>query len=183
MRINRILKSIAILTLLPILALSLSSSSGKNGGGKKEPCFDCGNVPTVTTTKEAELVLYSPLPTPPNRQSNYAVPQSPSVWSGGTSATSLYDNPSSNFYCLITVVNTSGYMKTYTWNSANKNNTMKIQVPIEGQFQVRVEYYEKCGPFWTDGTYGRGKWYSEVTTGYIGIISVTQWIFLLKENC
>lgn len=173
-----------MLTLLPILALSLTSNGGKGGDGGKGKSPDFGNPTTTTpTTKEAELILFDTFPTPPNRQSNYAVPQSPSVWSGDTSATSLYDNPNSKFYCMITVLNAGGYMKTYTWNSANKNNTMKIEVPTDGQFQVRVEYYEKCGPFWTDGSYSRGKWYSEVTTGYQNLISITQWVFLLNEKC
>jgi hypothetical protein len=111
------------------------------------------------------------------------VPGSPSLWNGYVSANSLYDNPNDKYYCLITVINNAGYHESYVWNSAYHSNTMKIQLPLENQFQIRVEYYEKCGAFWTDGTYGRGKWYSEITTSWMGSVAITQWVFLLKESC
>ena len=84
---------------------------------------------------------------------------------------------------MVTVLNANGYKKTYVWNSLNKSNTMKVQLPLNNPFQVRVEYYEKCGSFWTDGSYGRGKWYSEITSNWVGTVSITQWIFLIKESC
>jgi hypothetical protein len=184
MKITKIFKTITTIALLPVLAFIISAGGGKDGGGsKKGPDLSPGKDPQLALTNESNLVLYSNLPTPSGRQTNYSVPGFPSLWQGDVSATSLYDNPTSKYYCLVTVVNASGYKKSYVWKSSNNGNSMKIQIPAEGQSQVRVEYYEKCGPFWTDGTYGRGKWYSEITTPYLGTISMTQWVFILKEIC
>lgn len=189
MKIQKILKSITILTMLPVLALMLVSTGGKapsesNPCGKNgKICNDPNPVPVVEKTQEADLVLYGNLPTPSGRQTNYPVPGTPSLWDGSESATSLYDSPNSKYYCLVTVLNATGYKQTYVWKSENKNNTMKIQLPLNGQFQVRVEYYEKCGAFWTDGSYGKGKWYSEITSSWVGSVAITQWVFLIKENC
>ncbi len=186
MKVTKILKSIAILTILPVLAFMLASTGGKDfeDCGKKGGCGGTTPAqPTEEKTQEANLVLYSNFPATPGRQTNYSVPGFPSLWNGDISATSLYDNPNSKYYCLVTVLNANGYKKTYVWNSINKNNTMKVQLPLNNQFQVRVEYYEKCGSFWIDGSYGRGKWYSEITSSWVGTVSITQWIFLIKESC
>jgi hypothetical protein len=184
MKVTKIIKSIAILTILPVLAFMLASTGAKGPEGSKSkiPTSDT-NPPKIEKTQEANLVLFSNFPVTPGRQTNYSVPGFPSLWNGDISATSLYDNANSKYYCLVTVLNSYGYKKTYVWNSLNKNNTMKVQLPLENQFQVRVEYYEKCGPFWTDGSYGRGKWYSEITSSWVGTVSITQWIFLIKESC
>jgi hypothetical protein len=186
MKIQKILKSITVLAIIPVLAFILTSSGGKNSESSGKKCPDCvpnTNPPYIEKTQEADLVLYGNLPTPSGRQTNYPVPGTPSLWNGSESATSLYDSPNSKYYCLVTVLNATGYKQTYVWESQNKNNTMKIQLPLNGQFQIRVEYYEKCGAFWTDGSYGRGKWYSEITSSWVGSVAITQWVFLIKENC
>jgi hypothetical protein len=184
MKIPKILKSIAILTILPVLAFILASTGGKGPEGSKSKMPISDTNPTyIEKTQEANLVLYSNFPATPERQTNYAVPGFPSLWNGDISAANLYDTPNSKYYCLVTVLNANGYKKTYVWNSPNKNNTMKVQLPLNNQFQVRVEYYEKCGSFWADGSYGRGKWYSEITSSWVGTVSITQWIFLIKESC
>ena len=75
-------------------------------------------------------------------------------------------------------------VKTYRWNSQSGDNTMKIMVPASLQYRITIEYYEPCGPYWTGSNpYGRGKWYSEQTIFYQSTIAITQWAFLIKENC
>lgn len=127
MKIPKILKSIAILTILPVLAFILASTGGKGPEGSKSKMPISDTNPTyIEKTQEANLVLYSNFPATPERQTNYAVPGFPSLWNGDISAANLYDTPNSKYYCLVTVLNANGYKKTYVWNSPNKNNTMKV---------------------------------------------------------
>jgi len=139
--------------------------------------------------KQTTLILYQNLPVPTIRLNNWSVPQMPSLWSGDLSATSLYDSVNTKYYCLVTVATTcsnygQGGAKTYRWISQNRDNTMKLNVPSDRPFRISVEYYEKCGPFWTGGaTYGRGKWYTELSVGYSPQIAITNWAWLIKENC
>lgn len=163
--------------------------AGRSKDSKSDSKIDPGES-CDTTEKEATLILYPNLPTPSNRQTNWAVPVLPSLWSGNQSATSLYDSPNSKYYCIITVANLQckdygeNGVKTYRWNSQSGDNTMKIMVPASLQYRITIEYYEPCGPYWTGSNpYGRGKWYSEQTIFYQSTIAITQWAFLIKENC
>ena len=182
------LKRVTLLVTLSIFTamLLIAGRSKSPDGGKKAPNPACS-----TAEKETTLLLYPNLPTPSSRQINWSVPvMFPSLWTGNQSATSLYDSPNSKYYCLITVANLQcndygeNGVKTYRWNSQTGNNTMKIMVPESMQYRITIEYYEPCGPYW-NGTnpYGRGKWYSEQTIYYQSIIAITQWAFLIKENC
>ena len=162
--------------------------AGRSKDSKSESKID--ETTCDTKEKETTLILYPNLPTPSNRQTNWAVPVMPNLWSGNQSATSLYDSPNTKYYCLITVANLQckdygeNGVKTYRWNSQSGNNTMKIMVPESLQYRITVEYYEPCGPYWTGSNpYGRGKWYSEQTIYYQSSIAITQWAFLIKESC
>lgn len=175
------------------VTLSLFSAfiliAGRSKESKSSSKIDVGES-CDTSEKETTLVLYQNLPTPSNRQTNWSVPVLPNLWNGTQSATSLYDNPNQKYYCLITVANLQckdygeNGVKTYRWNSQSNNGNMKIMVPSTLQYRITIEYYEPCGPYWTGSNpYGRGKWYSEQTIYYQNTISVTQWVFLIKENC
>lgn len=178
---------VALLVVVSLFTafMLIAGKSKSPGGGKK-----VSDPPCITAEKETTLILYPNLPTPSSRQTNWAVPVMPSLWSGNQSAINLYDNINTKYYCLITVANLQckdygdNGIKTYRWNSQSGNNTMKIMVPESLQYRISVEYYEPCGPYWTGSNpYGRGKWYSEQTIYYQSSIAITQWAFLIKESC
>jgi hypothetical protein len=185
-----IMKRLKRVTLLVTVSLftAFILVAGRSKDSKSESKID--ETTCDTKEKETTLILYPNLPTPSNRQTNWAVPVMPSLWSGNQSATSLYDSPNTKYYCLITVANLQckdygeNGVKTYRWNSQSGNNTMKIMVPESLQYRITIEYYEPCGPYWTGSNpYGRGKWYSEQTIYYQSSIAITQWAFLIKESC
>ena len=162
--------------------------AGRSKDSKAESKID---VPSCDTKeKETTLILYPNLPTPSNRQTNWAVPVMPSLWTGNQSGIDLYDSINTKYYCLITISTAQckdygeNGIKTYRWNSQSGDSTMKIMVPESLQYRISIEYYEPCGPYWTGSNpYGRGKWYSEQTIYYQSSIAITQWAFLIKENC
>ena len=164
---------------------------GDGGGkGKDDDPTGGGGGGCITTERQTELVLFQNLPTPSIRQPNWLVPTFPNPWSGSSqSATSLYDNPNLKYYCRITVATTcqaygEAGIKSFIWNSQTNNNTMKIMVPENLQFKISIEYYEPCVSYWIGSNpYGRGVWYSEQTINYQNLISITQWLFIRKENC
>lgn len=190
MKKRSLLKKLMIsLSVITIMFVSIAASSSKvgSGGGKKDPG---GETPCSVVEKDAQIVLYNyaNLPAPSIRKTNtaYTCPAMPHLGNGSfAAATSLYDSPNTKYYCLITVANLDcknwgdNGVKTYVCNSPN----MTIKVPGNMQFRISIEYYEPCGPYWTDNSWGRGKWYTEKTIGYQSIIDFTQWAFVKKENC
>lgn len=186
----KILIAFLVTAFMAISAVSYAGGGGGGkGGGKGEGKSGGGEPSCKVVEKSTTLLIYNNFDIPSIRSSSWpTVPiPFPSPWTGAASASSLYDSPNGKYYCLVTVATNcktwgeSG-VKTYVWNSTS--NELKVNVPENMQFQISIEYYEPCGPYWTGGgNYGRGKWYSETTVGYSPIISFTQFIFVNKENC
>ena len=183
------LKRVTLLVTVSLLtAFILIAGKGKDSKSSSKIDDTGGGCDTSET--ETTLILYPNFPTPSNRQTSWAVPVLPNLWSGNQSATSLYDSPNSKYYCLITVTNLGcneygeGGVKTYRWNSQSGDNTMKIMVPSSLQYRINIEYYEPCGPYWIGSNpYGRGKWSTEKVLYYQSTIAFSQWVYVMKENC
>ncbi|QNK77089.1 hypothetical protein H7F37_13370 [Winogradskyella sp. PAMC22761] len=176
---NTKVRKLLLFSVMPVMAIMLMSSSG---GGKKTKSGD-----KIDTTPGCEIIevetqvtLFQMYNAYSTRLTNYPIPVMPSLWTGGESATSLFDN-SGRYFCLITVsADCDGYSKSYTWNPTDSNGiTMNIPVPEFTTFQINVEYYEQCGPYWGSSNsprYERGRWVSQSTQNYSSNISVTQWV-------
>ncbi|WP_179004212.1 hypothetical protein [Winogradskyella forsetii] len=178
-------RKLLVFSIMPIMAVMLmSSSGGGKGGGGKDKTHQGG---CEIQFRDTEVTLFQMYEMPPGRISNWAVPVIPSLWSGGSSASSLFSNPN-QYYCVITISsNCDNYNEEYVWNPDNQGgSTMTIPVPANDQFRINVEYWEQCGPYWGSSnspTYARGLWFSEITQSFSTSISITNWVYLRRENC
>ena len=185
MKIKKILSISFALLLIPTAIMLFCNIAPKSPGGGS-------GSSNAAVEKDLALVIYNytNLPKPSIRKTNtaYTCPAMPYIGQS-TGATSLSDSPNTKFYCVVTVkdmtnTNWSGSssgVKTFKWTSNSGN--LNIKVPSNHQFKITVEYYEPCGPYWTDNTWGRGKWITEKTMNYASTVGLTQWTFVKKENC
>lgn len=184
---NKILRVIGLIAIIPMLAFFLTSGRSKDEGGKKGPDSEKkgdGGGPKIEL-KKMNLSLIQTFPTPPNR-GPWPCPSGQNLWSGDPNATSLYDNYTVKYYCLVHVICTQfNYDETFRWeNNSGTDGMMLINVPTNGSFTILVEYYEPCGSQWANGVAGRGKWaVLSGTLGYSSGIVLSQWYFSNKENC
>ncbi|MDH7912212.1 hypothetical protein [Winogradskyella sp. SYSU M77433] len=177
-RIKRILS----FSILPLMAMLFMSTSGGGKGTKKDTSGGC-----TVKERDTEIVLFQMSGMPPGRINNWAVPASPSLWTGASSASSLFSNPN-QYYCVITIsASCANYNKEYVWNpDTSGGTTMTIPIPENTEFRISVEYWEQCGPYWGSSnspSYARGLWFSEITQGYATSIGISNWIYLRRESC
>lgn len=160
----------------------LTSSRSKSGISPSTP---------IAAVQEGNITLSlygtGSMPASSDRIMYYPSPVTPHI---GTepSATSLSSNSNSKFYCVVTVEcigNTSWGTqgkKTFVWNVASTSKV--IQAPKNYQFKLYVHFYERCGPHYTSGGYGRSVWTASAgTTSYSTTKGLSGWSNLGRYTC
>lgn len=157
--------------------------------GRCKSCITTTQPNPAVQEGDTQLVLYNTasMKWSSHRKSNYPCPSQPLIGQD-TSAPSLSSNLGIKFYCVVTVECTgntswgSQGKKTFVWNSTS--NTLNIKTPKNYQFKITVDFYEKCGNHYTDGSYGRDKWSASTgTTGYSSVIGLNNWPLVGKYPC
>lgn len=155
-------------------------------------CKNClSPTPPIPAVQEGDtqLNLYgvASLPWSSDRKTGYPSPAMPFIGQD-TSAPSLSSNLGIKYYCVVTVEclgnsswGTQG-KRTFVWNSVS--NSLTIKTPKNYQFKINVEFYERCGNHYTNGSYGRTKWVcSSGTTGYSTVKGLSNWSMVGKYPC
>lgn len=150
---------------------------------------DYPETPCEVVEKSVNVTIYDlNFAVPSDRNPAFSCPYYyASPWNSQYGASSLYDSPSSKYYCLVTVATEckswgQNGIKTFVWTS--RSNELEVVAPSNMPYRITVEYYEPCGPYWNDSSVGRGKWMSETTfTGYTPTASFVYFAFITKQNC